>query len=72
MNKKAEQLFSDLNDGKDFLVKDPELREIMINYLYGDVYHHGNLDFKLRELILIVVNGTCDKWLECRSNTCRN
>ncbi len=23
MNKKAEQLFSDLNDGKDFLVKDP-------------------------------------------------
>ena len=31
MNKKAEQLFSDLNDGKDFLVKDPELREIMIN-----------------------------------------
>ena len=58
MNKKAEQLFSDLNDGKDFLVKDPELREIMINYLYGDVYHHGNLDFKLRELILIVVNTT--------------
>ncbi len=39
MNKKAEQLFSDLNDGKDFLVKDPELREIMINYLYGDIYH---------------------------------
>lgn len=33
MNKKAEQLFSDLNDGKDFLVKDPELREIMINYI---------------------------------------
>ena len=47
MNKKAEQLFSDLNDGKDFIVKDPDLREIMINYLYGDVYHHCNLDFKL-------------------------
>ena len=30
MNKKAEQLFSDLNDGKDFLVKDPELMGMSI------------------------------------------
>ena len=57
MNKKAEQLFSDLNDGKDFS-KGSRTSEIMINYLYRDVYHHGNLDFKLRELVLIVVNTT--------------
>jgi len=43
---------------QDFLVNDPELKDIIENYLYGDVFQHGSLDMKLRELILIVVNTT--------------
>lgn len=43
---------------QDFLIDDPELKEIIVNYLYGDVFNHGNLDILIRELILIVVNTT--------------
>lgn len=37
---------------------DQEYHEIMKNYVYGDVYQHGSLDLKMRELILIVVQTT--------------
>ncbi|WP_294578711.1 carboxymuconolactone decarboxylase family protein [uncultured Thomasclavelia sp.] len=37
---------------------DQEYNEIIKNYLYGDVYQHGTLDLKLRQLILIVVDTT--------------
>lgn len=51
---KASVLYDELND-YDFLTEDPELQDIMKKYLYGDVYRHGSLDKKTRELILIVV-----------------
>lgn len=54
---KANELFQQLHD-KDILEDDPDLQEIMKNYIYGDVYQHGDIDLKLRELILIVVNTT--------------
>lgn len=55
--KKANEMFYCFHD-QDILLYDPELREIVVNYLYGDVFNHGSLDMKLRELILIVVNTT--------------
>lgn len=46
-----------LLNGKEvpFLEHDPALREIMKNYIYGDVYQHGSLSIELRDLILVVV-----------------
>lgn len=41
-----------------FLEHDPELREIMKRYIYGDVYQHGHLSVELRDLILVVVMTT--------------
>lgn len=55
--KKAEELCKTL-DGGEWLKDDNELKEIMVNYIFGDVFNYGNLDIKLRELILIVVNVT--------------
>lgn len=52
---KAENLFQQLHD-ETILENDLELQNIMKNYIYGDVYQHGSLDIKQRELILIVVN----------------
>ena len=54
---KANELFQQLHD-EDILNDDLELQTIMKNYIYGDVYQHGTLDLRLRELILIVVNTT--------------
>ena len=54
---KANELFQLLHD-QDILENDLELQSIMKNYIYGDVYQHGDIDLKLRELILIVVNTT--------------
>lgn len=54
---KANELFEQLHD-EDILQNDLELQDIIKNYIYGDVYQHGSLDLKLRELILIVVNTT--------------
>ena len=56
--KKAQTLFNLLHDQDDLLLDDLEYKEIVNNYLYGDVYLHGSLDLKLRQLILIVVNTT--------------
>lgn len=38
--------------------RDQGYHEIMSQYIYGDVYQHGSLSLKLRQLILIVVNTT--------------
>lgn len=54
---KANQLFDQLHDN-DILQEDLEFQDIMKNYIYGDVYQHGSLDIRLRELILITVNTT--------------
>ena len=54
---KANELFEQLHE-ESFLNQDPELQNIMKNYIYGDVYQHGSLDLPLREMILIVVNTT--------------
>lgn len=54
---KVNELFQQLHD-EDILNDDLELQTIMKNYIYGDIYQHGTLDLKLRELILIVVNTT--------------
>lgn len=53
----ANDLYEQIND-EEFLQKDENFKEIMKNYIYGDVYHHGSLDLKTREMILIVVNTT--------------
>lgn len=37
---------------------DPDFYEIKKNFIYGDVYAHGNLDDKMREMITIVVAVT--------------
>lgn len=50
----GKKIYNQLND-EEFLINDPELNDIMKNYIYGEVYQHGTLDLKTRELILIVV-----------------
>lgn len=53
-----EELYTLLHDEDNRLLDDLEFKDIINNYIYGDVYFHGNLDLKLRQLILIVVNTT--------------
>lgn len=53
-----EELYTLLHDEDNRLLDDLEFKDIMNNYIYGDIYLHGNLDLKLRQLILIVVNTT--------------
>lgn len=53
----ANQIFNQLYD-EDIFVDDPELKDIVKNYIYGDIYQHGDLNIQTRELILIVVNTT--------------
>lgn len=62
---KANELFKQLQK-EHICPHDLEFEDIMIRYIYGDVYQHGNLELSLRELILIVVNTTnmCLKALE--------
>lgn len=56
--KKANDLYIKLHDTQEEKVCDQEYHELMKNYIYGDIYQHGNLDLKLRELIVIVVQTT--------------
>lgn len=53
-----EELYTLLHDEDNRLLDDLEFKDIMNNYIYGDVYFHGNLSLKTRQLILIVVNTT--------------
>lgn len=54
----ANQLYQKLYGEDQTLQQDREFRDMMKDYIYGDVYQHGQLDLKLRELILIVVQTT--------------
>lgn len=54
----ATKAFKKVHETKEPLEQDPELKEIMKQHIYGDVYQHGNMNMSLRELILIVVNTT--------------
>lgn len=53
-----EELYTLLHDEDNRLLDDLEFKDIMNNYIYGDVYFHGNLNLKTRQLIWIVVNTT--------------
>lgn len=53
----ANDLYQKLYD-QEILEDDSEYRNIMKNYIFGDIYQHGTLDIQLRELVLIVVNTT--------------
>lgn len=56
--KKAEELYKQLDDHLDALLDDHEFTGIVKDYLYGEVYQHGTLDIRLRQLALIVTNTT--------------
>lgn len=54
--KKAQELYETLNGVS--LEYDEEYNRIINDYIYGDVYQHGTLDLKIRELVTIVANVT--------------
>ncbi len=49
-----EQLWE--NEKSDLKMTDPEFDEVMKRFVYGEVWQHGKIDAKLRELITIAVN----------------
>lgn len=52
---KAKSLYQFLH--KEHICSDDlDFEDIVIRYIYGDIYQHGTLDLHMRELILIVVN----------------
>jgi len=57
---KSEKKFKELFGDTEFLTikTDPEFLDILNNFIFGEVYFHGNLDNKLRELIILVVLTT--------------
>lgn len=55
---KVKELYELLHDQDYRLLDDLDYKEIIKNYVYGDIYQHGSLELKLRQLILIVVNTT--------------
>ena len=56
MTEKAKNKYNELLKKDASLTKpnDPELESIFNNFLYGEVYNHGTLDPKLRELVTLV------------------
>ena len=56
MTEKAKNKYNELLKRDASLTKpnDPELESIFNNFLYGEVYNHGTLDPKLRELVTLV------------------
>ena len=56
MTEKAKNKYNELLKRDASLTKpnDPELESIFNNFLYGEVYNHGTLDPKLRELVALV------------------
>lgn len=55
-SKKAQELYDTLHVSP--LDYDKEYQQIMNDFIYGDVYQHGTMDLKTRELISIVANVT--------------
>lgn len=53
------------NKKTDLKITDPEFDEIMKLFVYGEVWQHGNIDAKLRELIAIAVNTTNQNMDQC-------
>lgn len=45
-------------ENTDLKITDPEFDEVMKRFVYGEVWQHGNIDGKLRELVTIAVNTT--------------
>lgn len=54
----ANKLYETIDDRDELLIKDEEFAGIVKDYIYGDVYQHGSLEMKLRELVVIVANVT--------------
>lgn len=56
MTEKAKNKYNELlkKDAPITKLDDPELESIYNNFLYGEVYNHGTLDKKLRELVTLV------------------
>ena len=56
MTEKAKNKYNELLKRDASLTKpnDPDLESIFNNFLYGEVYNHGTLDPKLRELVALV------------------
>lgn len=53
------------NENNDLMLSDPEFYQIMKRFIYGEVWQHGNLDPKIRELITIAVNITNQNMEQC-------
>ncbi len=56
-------LWGDKNS--ELMTSDSELYEIMKRFIYGEVWQHGNLEPKIRELIIIAVNITNNNMEQC-------
>ena len=63
--------FKELFGEKEFstIKTDPEFLDILNNYIFGEVYYHGDLDEKLRELIILVVLTTNQTLEEVKVHT---
>ncbi|KJZ85338.1 MULTISPECIES: carboxymuconolactone decarboxylase family protein [Clostridium] len=57
------QLWGDRNS--ELMTSDSEFYEIMKRFIYGEVWQHGNLEPKIRELIIISVNITNNNMEQC-------
>lgn len=57
------QLWGDKNS--ELMTSDSEFYEIMKRFIYGEVWQHGNLEPKIRELIIIAVNITNNNMEQC-------
>lgn len=57
------QLWGDKNS--ELMTSDSEFYEIMKRFIYGEVWQHGNLEPKIRELIIISVNITNNNMEQC-------
>lgn len=64
---KFKQLFDDTKFSA--AETDPELLDILSNFIFGEVYQHGNLNIKLRELIVLVVLTANQAIEEVRTHT---
>ena len=51
---KYKQLFREATSGRQ--VTDPDFHDILCHFIFGEVFYHGNLDDKTRELITLVVH----------------
>ena len=68
---RAKQKFEELFGGAEFaaFTTDPEFEEILIPFIYGDVFFHGNLTDRQRELITLVVLTTNQTLPQVRDHT---